>query len=396
MLATVLLSLRRSTLTVTVALASCADSGGSLGPDTADGASAVTLRAREVVKGLEQPLFLTAPAGDSRLFIVEQPGRIRIMRAGQLLATPFLDLTDRVSTGEEQGLLGLAFHPNYAQNGYLYVDYTDPSGDTRVERYRVSADRDRADPASASLVLTVAQPYENHNGGMVAFGPDGMLYVAMGDGGSGDDPPDNGQNRGTLLGKLLRLDVDRPPAGAGYALPPDNPFAASAGPSSRGEIWASGLRNPWRFAFDAPTSRLYIADVGQSSREEIDVAGIREAGLNYGWNRMEGTQCFESGVTCDRAGLRLPVEEYGHEDGCSIIGGYVYRGRIAGIRGHYFYSDFCGGWLRSIRIADDGSVAERRTWAIGSLERVTSFGLDASGELYMLSGDGRVNVLEAQ
>lgn len=389
-------SLGRSAVVVAATLlASCGAGGEQVAPDTAGGGdAAVTLRAREVASGLDAPLFLTAPAGDARLFVVEQPGRIRIVSGGQLLAAPFLDLTDRVSAGGERGLLGLAFHPDYARNGYLYVNYTDRAGDTRVERYRVSADRDRADPASASLVLAVAQPFANHNGGMVAFGPDGMLYVGMGDGGSGGDPQGNGQNPGTLLGKLLRLDVDRAPAGAGYAIPADNPLARTAGAASRGEIWAWGLRNPWRFAFDAATSRLYVADVGQSAREEIDVVGAREAGVNYGWNRMEGSQCYGA-ATCDRTGLLLPVAEYGHDDGCSITGGYVYRGRIAAVRGHYFYSDYCGGWLRSIRLAADGTVAERRTWAVGSLGSVLSFGVDAAGELYVLSANGRVYVLEA-
>ena len=398
MLTQALLLLRRGTLALaSVVLQSCGSDGAMLEPepDPSPPASEVTLRARVVVSELSQPLFLTSPPGDARLFVVEQPGRIRIVSGGQLVAAPFLDLTDRVRSGGEQGLLGLAFHPSYAQNGYFYVNYTDRAGDTRVERYRVSADRDRADPASASLVLTVAQPYSNHNGGMVVFGPDGMLYVGMGDGGSGGDPQGNGQNTGSLLGKLLRLDVDRAPAGAGYAIPPNNPFAASAGPSRRGEIWAWGLRNPWRLSFDAPASRLYVADVGQSRREEISVAGAREAGVNYGWNRMEGSECYNA-TSCNRTGLRLPVEEYGRDEGCSITGGYVYRGKIAAIRGHYFFSDYCQGWLKSIRVADDGTVAERRTWDVGALGSVTSFGVDASGELYVTSANGRVYALEAQ
>jgi glucose/arabinose dehydrogenase len=354
----------------------------------------VTLGVREVVTGLESPLFATAPTGDARLFVVEQPGRIRIVSGGRLLPTPYLDISSRVTAGGERGLLGLAFHPRYAQNGYFYVDYTDRNGDTRVERYHVSANPDVADPASAALVLTVAQPYANHNGGMVAFGPDGMLYVGMGDGGSGGDPQGNGQNLGALLGKLLRLDVDRTPLpGTGYAIPSDNPYVARAG--ARPEIWASGLRNPWRFSFDPSASRLYIADVGQESREEIDVVGARTAGVNYGWNTMEGTSCYGAS-SCTRTGLQLPVEEYGHSDGCSITGGYVYRGKITALRGHYFYSDYCRGWLRSIRVADDGTVAERKTWEVGSLGNVLSFGVDAAGELYVLSGNGKVYAIEAR
>ncbi len=378
----------------TALLPSCGNDDSALASDSSSVSTAVTLRAREVVSGLERPVFLTAPAGDTRLFIIEQPGRIRIVSGGQLLPTPFLDISDRISFGGERGLLGLAFHPRYSQNGYLFVNYTDHAGDTRVERYQVSSDRNRADPASASVVLKVAQPYANHNGGMVLFGPDSMLYVAMGDGGSGGDPQGNGQNTGSLLGKLLRLDVDHAPAGAGYAIPRDNPFSATTGPSKRGEIWAWGLRNPWRVSFDAPSSRLYIADVGQSRREEIDVADDRDAGVNYGWNRMEGSECFNAS-SCNRAGLRLPVAEYGHNDGCSITGGYVYRGQIAAIRGHYFYSDNCQGWLRSIRVAENGTVAERNRWDVGSLGAVTSFGVSASGELYVLNASGQVYVLEA-
>lgn len=351
-----------------------------------------TLRARVVVEGLASPLFLTAPASDARLFVVEQAGRVRVVENGQLLATPFLDVSARISTGGERGLLGLAFHPRYATNGFFYVYLTDPSGNTRVERLRASADRNRADPASATLVLAAPQPFANHNGGMLAFGPDGMLYVGKGDGGSSGDPQGNGQNLATLLGKLLRLDVDAAPAGAGYAIPPDNPFAGRAG--ARGEIWAFGLRNPWRFAFDPPAGRLYVADVGQNALEEISVAGTGERGVNYGWKIMEGSACFGA-TTCARDSLRLPVAEYGRGDGCSITGGYVYRGSIAAIQGHYFYSDYCRGWLRSIRLDAGGAVVERREWAVGPLGRVTSFGVDAAGELYVTSESGRVYRLEA-
>ncbi|HEX6629462.1 MAG TPA: PQQ-dependent sugar dehydrogenase [Gemmatimonadaceae bacterium] len=354
---------------------------------------ALALRARPVVTGLESPLFLTAPAGDARLFVVEQPGRIRVVEDGQLRPTPFLDITAKVASGGERGLLGLAFHPRYAENGWFYVDYTDRRGDTRVERYRVSADRDVADPASATLVLAVDQPYANHNGGQVSFGPDGYLYVALGDGGSGGDPQGNGQSLGTLLGKLLRLDVD---GGAPYAVPRDNPFVGRAG--ARGEIWAYGLRNPWRFAFDAPAGRLYIADVGQGAREEIDVAPLAAGGLNYGWNRTEGTRCYGA-ASCDRGGLTPPVLDYGHDGGaCSVTGGYVYRGddpALAPLVGSYFYSDYCAGWLRSLRVGPDGRVTDARGWDVGDLGQVLSFGVDAAGRLYVLSANGTVYVVEA-
>jgi hypothetical protein len=376
----------------TLASPGCSSSAGDPGPDTTGTTPTPTdfrLRVREVVSGLASPVFLTAPRGDARLFILEQPGRVRVVENGQLLPTPFLDVAARASSGGERGLLGLAFHPSYATNGFFYVNFTDRSGDTRVERFRVSADRNRADAASATLVIGVAQPFSNHNGGMLAFGPDGKLYVAMGDGGSGGDPQGHGQNLNSLLGKLLRLDVD---AGSPYAVPPDNPFVGRAG--ARGEIWALGLRNPWRIAFDPPSNRLYVADVGQGRLEEVSVAGDAERGVNYGWNVMEGSACYNA-ATCARDGLRPPAVEYDHSDGCSITGGYVYRGRIAEIRGHYFYSDYCTGFLRSVRLDADGTVAERRTWDVGPLGNVTSFGVDGGGELYITSANGRVYVIEA-
>jgi hypothetical protein len=319
--------------------------------------------------------------------VVEQPGRVRIIANGVLLTTPFLDITDRVLAGGERGLLSIAFHPNYATNGYLFVDYTDLSGDTRLDRFRVSADPNLADKTSAKPILFVDQPYSNHNGGLVLFGPDGKLYVGLGDGGSGGDPQGNGQNRGVLLGKLLRLDVD---GGDPYAIPADNPFVGVSG--VRGEIWAYGLRNPWRFALDREAGMLYIADVGQNRREEVNVAPAGAGGLNYGWNVMEGDECYAS--ACERSGLTLPVLAYGHADGCSITGGYVYRGQeIPALRGHYFYSDYCGGWVKSFR-HEGGAAADQRDWGL-HLERVLSFGEDSAGELYVLSANGNVYRLRA-
>jgi glucose/arabinose dehydrogenase len=345
----------------------------------------------EVAAGLASPVYLTAPSGDSRLFVVELPGRIRVIKAGALLPQPFLDITAKVASGGERGFLSVAFHPGYATNGYFYVNYTDLAGDTRIERYRVgTANPDVADAASAQLVLGVAQPYANHNGGLVLFGPDGMLYVGMGDGGSGGDPHNNGQSKATLLGKLLRLDVDN--AGtAPYAVPPSNPFVGEAG--SRGEIWALGLRNPWRFAFDRAAGTLYVADVGQNSREEINVVAATRAGVNYGWKVMEGSACFGA-ATCNSQGLERPVAEYTHDEGCSVTGGFVYRGQsIPGIVGHYFYSDYCSGFLRSFRYAD-GAAVEQRAWGAGDVGPVLSFGEDAARELYVLSANGRVYRLE--
>lgn len=367
------------------ACGSCAGGSGTTGAAAHDS----SLVATPVVQGLSSPLYLASPPDDDRLFVVEQRGTVRIVSGGQLLPTPFLDLSGVVSSGGERGLLSLAFHPEFATNGRLFVDYTDASGNTRVVGYRVSAsDPNRADPTSGDTILAVQQPYSNHNGGLVTFGPDGMLYVGLGDGGSGGDPLGNGQDLSTVLGSILRLDVD---AGSPYAIPPDNPFVGQAG--SRGEIWAYGLRNPWRFAFDPDAGLLYIADVGQSLWEEVDVERADEGGLNYGWNTMEGSHCYDA-PSCDRTGLTLPVLEYGHDQGCSITGGMVYRGAaMPQLRGTYFYSDYCGGWLRSFRYVG-GSVTDARSWDVGDLGQVLSFGKDSQGELYVLSASGTVYRLE--
>jgi glucose/arabinose dehydrogenase len=373
-----------------VLLAAAWGAAGCFSERTSGPPSPLSLRAVDVASGLSNPVYLTAPGSDDRLFVVEQPGRVRIIRGGALLSQPFLDITARVSSGGERGLLSIAFHPNYATNGYLYVSYTDLAGDTRIERYSVSpTSPDLADPASAQLILSVAQPFANHNGGLVVFGPDGMFYVGLGDGGSGGDPQNNGQNRGTLLGKLLRLDVD---GGAPYAIPGNNPFVGQAG--ARGEIWALGLRNPWRFAFDRVGGLLYVADVGQSRWEEISVVPANRAGVNYGWRILEGSECY--GVTsCNAQGLEHPAVEYSHDEGCSVTGGAVYRGTLMpGIVGHYFYSDYCAGFVRSFRY-ENGQAVDRHSWDVGALGSVLSFGEDSAGELYVLSANGRVYRLEA-
>jgi glucose/arabinose dehydrogenase len=362
----------------------CADSPSAPPPPPPPPPSGFSLTTEVVAEGFASPVYLTSPTADARLFIVEQPGRVRIVASGQLLPTPFLDLTGRVLSGGERGLLSLAFHPDFASNGFLYVNYTDSNGDTRVERYTVDADPDRADPASAKVILRVTQPFSNHNGGQLQFGPDGMLYVFMGDGGAGGDPLGSGQDRSTLLGAVLRLDVD---GGDPYAIPTDNPFVGQ--PAARPETWALGLRNPWRASFDRDTGTLYIADVGQNRVEEINAAPATAAGLNYGWNVTEGSSCFATDP-CDTTGLTLPVAEYDHGQGCSVTGGYSYRGQsIPEVVGHYFYSDFCAGFLRSFRL-EGGTAVDPRAWAIQGLASVTSFGEDAAGELYILSQDGRV------
>jgi uncharacterized membrane protein YgdD (TMEM256/DUF423 family)/glucose/arabinose dehydrogenase len=350
-------------------------------------APATGIRLEPVADGFDRPLHLTAPAGDPRLFVVEQGGTVRIVRGRDVVARPFLDLSDRLRAGGEQGLLSMAFHPAYRTNGFFFVNYTDRDGDTRVERFRVSRDPDVADPSSAHLVLRVEQPYSNHNGGHVFFGPDGMLYVGMGDGGSGGDPGNRAQDPRELLGKLLRLDVDA--AGTGpYAIPPDNPYAGRPA-SGRPEIWALGLRNPWRCAFDPPSGLLYIADVGQNEWEEVHVEPATRAGVNYGWNLMEGRHPFRPAGR-STAGLAQPPVEYSHGEGCSITGGAVYRGRaVPDLVGQYVFSDYCTGWIRSFRFAD-GRATDRREWSGLAGGNVTSFGVDAAGELYVLSADGAV------
>jgi glucose/arabinose dehydrogenase len=334
------------------------------------------------VTGLVNPVFLTAPAGDSRLFIAEQRGTIRVVKNGVLLAAPYLDLRGRLTSGGESGLLGLAFHPNFALNGFFYVQYTDLNGDSEIERYHATPSSDVADANSASHVLGFDQPFANHNGGMLQFGPDGMLWIGTGDGGGAGDPQGNGQRLTTLLGKMLRIDVN---AASPYAIPSNNPFVGSS--VNRQEIWGVGLRNPWRYAFDRRTGLLYVADVGQSGWEEVHVVPADRPSVNYGWVIMEGSHCFGT-TTCDPTGLDIPVLEYSHSDGCSITGGFVYRGAaIPGLRGRYFYSDYCRGFLRSFRYVN-GVATEQRSWNVGDLGNVLSFGQDAAGELYVLSTDG--------
>ncbi len=344
-----------------------------------------------LVGGLSSPVDLQAPAGDrERVFVVEQAGRIRVVKRGSLLPAPFLDITPRVGSGGERGLLGLAFHPRYAENGRFFVNYTDRAGDTHIAEFRASPPGgDTADASTEKLLLFVKQPFSNHNGGGLAFGNDGMLYVGLGDGGSGGDPQGNGQNLGTHLGKMLRLDVD---GGSPYRVPADNPFASTSG--AQPEIWAYGLRNPWRFAFDRVTGNLLIADVGQNAMEEIDLgAASRKGGENYGWNTMEGSRCFRPSSGCATAGLTLPIAEYSHAEGCSITGGVVYRGcRLPGYQGTYFYGDYCTSFVRSFRV-DNGRAVDLRDWtaALGrGLSNISSFGVDGEGEVYIVDHDGEV------
>ena len=350
------------------------------------------LAARLVASGLRDPLDLQSAPGDrERLYVVEQGGRVRVIRGGQLQPTPFLDVASRLSSGGERGLLGLAFHPQFATSRRFFVNYTDKGGDTRVVEFRAPS-ADAADPGSERVVLAVAQPFANHNGGGLAFDASGRLLVALGDGGSGGDPLGNGQRLDTFLGKILRIDVD---AGTPYAVPSDNPFRATAG--ALPEVWAYGLRNPFKIAVDRPTGNLYIGDVGQGRVEEIDVGlASRPGGENYGWNTTEGSQCFSPASGCDRTGLTPPVYEYTHAEGCSVTGGVVYRGcRMPDLAGTYFFGDFCTGLLRSFRLLN-GQATDVRDWTatLRGVGSPTSFGLDGDGEVYVVDYDGEVYRLE--
>jgi glucose/arabinose dehydrogenase len=340
--------------------------------------------------GLVRPAYLTH-AGDDRLFVVEQPGRIRIIKDGQLLDQSFLDITDQVSTnGNERGLLSVAFHPDYKTNGQFFVNYTRrPDGATVIERYTVSSnDPDRADEQSGEVILIIAQPEQNHNGGLIKFGPDGYLYIGMGDGGGAGDRHGtigNGQDLSSLLGKMLRIDVTNQDP---YAIPPDNPFG--------NEIWSYGWRNPWRFSFDRATGDVYLADVGQNAYEEVHFQPADSAGgENYGWRIMEGTHCFDPGQGCDQSGLVLPVAEYSHaEGGCSITGGYVYRGLdYPVLNGAYFFGDYCSGIIWSLQRDGDQWLMTKR---LEAGVRISSFGEDANGELYVVDHGGAVYQLIAR
>jgi glucose/arabinose dehydrogenase len=333
----------------------------------------------QVATGLAFPVSIThAGDGTGRLFIVLQQGKIVIYDGTRILPTAFLDLTSLVSCCGERGLLGVAFHRNYATNGFFYVNYTNTGGNTVIARYKVTANPNIADFNSAVPVLTIAQPYTNHKGGQLQFGPDGYLYIGTGDGGSGGDPENRAQNLGELLGKILRIDVN---AGSPYTVPSNNPFVGTAG--AKPEIWALGLRNPWRFSFDRLTGDLFIGDVGQSAREEVDLQPATSAGgENYGWRKMEGTACFNPSSGCNNGTLTLPILEYTHASGdCTVIGGYRYRGtRVSGLGGTYIYGDFCTGRIW-------GATPSGALWSTTALLdlpfQISTFGEDQAGELYI-------------
>lgn len=364
--------------------------------DTADttdkrgGSYTTVVSLLKIFSSVEQPTHITnAGDGSGRMFITEQCGRIRVAKNGVLRTTPFLDIRHRVRCGGERGLLSIAFPPNYLEKRRFYVNYTDRNGDTVIARYRTSPDPDIADHASEEILLKIEQPFPNHNGGLLVFGPDGYLYIGMGDGGAAGDPFNNSQKPGTLLGKMLRIDVEsgvKP-----YSIPPDNPFVKVKG--YRPEIWAMGLRNPWRYSFDPATGDLYIADVGQNRYEEVNFQpASSKGGENYGWSIMEGMHCYRS-KNCDRKGLTPPVAEYDHSQGCSITGGLVYRGpNSPSFHGTYIYGDYCSGRIWGLRRAGD-------TWESELLAEtgyaVSTFGEDEKGDIYVANHrEGIVYMME--
>ena len=339
-----------------------------------------------VASGFERPLLVTNGGdGTGRLYVVEQGGFVWILENGTRIDSPFLDVSDQITSGGERGLLGLAFHPDFPDDPRVFVDYTNRSGDTVVASFELGLDADAVDPATELQVITIEQPYANHNGGALAFDRDGMLLVAMGDGGSGGDPEDRAENPGQLLGKILRLDVDVDTGGAPYAIPAGNPFRDGGG---RPEIAHLGLRNPWRLSIDRATGDLWLGDVGQGSVEEIDVARAGELGLDFGWNTLEGRQCYEPRTGCDTAGKTMPVAEYGHDVGCTVVGGYVYRGTLhPQLDGTYVYGDYCSGRIWTLDAANPGEpvLAAKLDGSIGS------FGEDEAGELYLADiGNGAI------
>ena len=368
------------------------DAAEAVVPEAAETSSTTTaslpplqgLAVEPLLDGLVQPVFATTAPGDNRIYIAERRGTIQIFdpATGVLNPEPFLDVRTktRASIGIELGLLGLAFHPRYSDNGRFFVYYTDLDNDTAVAEY-ARIDSDRADPSSERIFVAVERQGLRHNAGMLQFGPEGHLYIAIGDGGLFEV---YGQDPGQFLGTILRLDVD---GAEPYAVPSDNPFVAGDGAA---EVWAYGLRNPWRFAIDAPSGTMYIGDVGQADAEEINAVPLESAGYNFGWPVMEGSNCWLPRTGCDRSGKVLPVTEYTHADGCSVTGGYVYRGRrIPELEGHYFYSDWCSGWIRSLELVD-GIAANSVDWSqdLGPAGQVTSFGLDGDGELLFVTFEG--------
>jgi glucose/arabinose dehydrogenase len=354
--------------------------------------SATTVVLNSVVAGLQNPVYVTsAPDGSGRLFVLEQAGRIRVVKNGALLPTPFLDISDMTAKGGEQGLLGLAFHPSFRTNGLFYIYWTLANGDDAVNQYKVSSTNpDVAARTSSKRVITFAHPYDNHNGGMLTFDKAGYLFIGTGDGGGGGDPGNRAQSPNTLLGKILRINVNGVTGGKQYTIPAGNPYVGKTGLD---EIWSYGLRNPWRFSFDRLTGDLWIGDVGQASYEEIDrstVAGSnRGRGVNFGWRVMEGRHCYNPPTGCNTTGKLLPVVEYGHGEGCSVTGGYVYRGtRVPSLYGRYVFADFCSGTIWSV--PKGGASPMTKSLVMHTSMNISSFGEDATGELYVVDRNGGI------
>jgi glucose/arabinose dehydrogenase len=359
------------------------------------------VRLTPIASGLDRPVFITsARDGSGRTFIVEQGGRILVRKNGVVLSTPLLDISDLVAKGGEQGLLGLAFHPSFDRNRTYFVNYTNRDGDTIIRRYRTSASNpDRTDPTSAETILKIHQPYDNHNGGMLAFGPGGYLYIAMGDGGGGDDPGNRAQRTGSLLGKMLRIDVNGSLGSRPYRNPLSNPYVGRTGLN---EIWQTGLRNPWRFSFDRKTGTMWIGDVGQASYEEVDRAIHTDSGsgrgYNWGWRVMEGRHCHIPSSGCNTSGKKLPIAEYTHNSNgrCAITGGYVYRGSLVpALAGYYVYGDFCSGEIWAIKASSSSPATPITLVGPGSGRMISSFGESATGELFVVDHNGTISVIEA-
>ena len=371
--------------------AASTDSSAAAAPAAA--ALRTKVKAVAVIRGAASPLDVASAPGDGRhLFVVEQGGLIRVATNGRLSPTPFLDLRKLVSTGGERGLLGLAFHPRYATNGRFFVDYTDTKGNTVVAEYRAKPGALTAGTGGRAL-LHIDQPFSNHNGGNVTFGPDGYLYIGMGDGGSGGDPGNRAQNPNVLLGKLLRIDVDHRSRGKQYAIPRTNPYASGRGGAP--EVWAVGLRNPWRFSFDRTSGDLWIGDVGQDRIEEVD--HVRRSGRpnsNYGWRLFEGNAAYQAGARRP-ARYVAPTATYPHRDGCSVTGGYVVRNpKLPSLLGTYLYADFCTGFVRGVTPA--GRVVDLTKALGGGFGQITSFGQDGAGRIYVVSAGGTIRVLRAR
>lgn len=341
------------------------------------------------IGNFDQPIFVASPPGDGRLFVVERAGRVVLVEDGGAKEPAFLDISGSVSSSGERGLFSIAFAPDYSSSGLAYVSYTNQSGDSRVDEYRVDpSDGDRLDPDSRREILAVEQPFANHNGGLIAFEPSGMLLLGLGDGGSSGDPGNRAQDLGTLLGKFVRIDPGTPSDGNPYSIPSDNPFVGRSG--ARPEIWALGLRNPWRWSFDPENNDLFVGDVGQDAVEEINyLPADAQAGANYGWPRFEGSGNFKN-VTIDESNLVVPVFEYPNGGAaCSVTGGAVYRGSLESLRGVYLYGDYCEGVIKGLRV-QDGEATDAQSFDDLEVPSLVSFGVDSAGEMYAVSGEGGV------